>query len=118
MSQDQLQLPSRTNRIRAVVLMLPYFSCTTADFEVKYLLSKVTVGVLVNTSNRPDFLNSKLGYYYFIIIYVFSVARQMNELSQLKTNIRWDSHLKYSSSSQFLEKFARHQCLKFKIISV
>ena len=62
--------------------------------------------------------NSKLGYYYFIIIYLFSVARQINDLFQLKTNIRWDSHLKNSSSSQFLEKFVRNQCFKFKIISV
>ena len=45
--------------------------------------------------------NSKLGYYF--IIYLFSIARQINELSQLKTNIRWDSHLKYSSSSVLRE---------------
>ena len=45
--------------------------------------------------------NSKLGYYF--IIYLLSIARQINELSQLKTNIRWDSHLKYSSSSVLRE---------------
>ena len=29
--------------------MLPYFSCTTADFEIQYFFNKVTVSVLVNT---------------------------------------------------------------------
>ena len=29
--------------------MLPYFSCTTADFEIQYFFNKATVGVLVNT---------------------------------------------------------------------
>ena len=46
--------------------MLPYFSCTTADFEIQYFFNKVTVGVLVNTglifydSSKLDYLTSKL----------------------------------------------------------
>ena len=29
--------------------MPPYFSCTTADFEIQYFINKVTIGVLANT---------------------------------------------------------------------
>ena len=35
--------------LRSVVLMLSYFSCTAADFEIQYFFNKVTVGVLINT---------------------------------------------------------------------
>ena len=45
----------------------PYFSCTTADFEIKYFINEVTVGVSINTKlifydKRIKFvyLNSKL----------------------------------------------------------
>ena len=40
---------NRHQEIRDVVLMLPYFSCTTADFGIQYFFNKGTVGVLVNT---------------------------------------------------------------------
>ena len=48
--------------------MLPYFSCTTADFEIQYFFNKVTVGVLVNTG---------------LILYDW----QQTWLYQLKTNV-------------------------------
>ena len=46
-SQDQLLLPSE---IRVVTTIdSPYFSCTSADFEIEYFIYGDTVGVLVNT---------------------------------------------------------------------
>ena len=45
-SQDQLQSPYK---IRAVNLHSPYFSSTTADFEIDYFINEDTDGVLANT---------------------------------------------------------------------
>ena len=60
---------NRHQEIRAVYLMRPYFSCTTADFEIHYFFNKVDVGVLVNTR---------------LIFYDL----QQTWLSQLKTNVK------------------------------
>ena len=54
--------------IKGVTINTPYFSCTTADFEIQYFIKNDTVGVLVNTE---------------LIFYDW----QQSWLSQLKTNV-------------------------------
>ena len=63
--------------------MLPYFSCTTADFEVKYLFSKVTVSVLVNTGNWTDFLwlTANLAIIILLFIYLASWDKSTSYLN-------------------------------------